>query len=173
MRWSSSSLSTLANSHDIQDEGHDYLLDHANGYRTSPTQRPMLWLALHAALLSIATVTFMIGSARLKEASSTSLARDPLGIIARQGHRQLEGDFDHQTVFKGQPRPDLDEAWDNISKGQIISINEDVFPLLNKTSEDAAQLPATRGGGYIASLEMFHQLHCLVRISMFVPIRIT
>ncbi|KAL8882774.1 MAG: hypothetical protein Q9198_000282, partial [Flavoplaca austrocitrina] len=75
--------------------------------------------------------------------------------------RQFRGEFDHQTIFKGKPNPGLDVAWDSISIGHVISINDDVFPLINKTADTAAKLPAAQGGGYMASLDVFHQLHCL------------
>ena len=76
--------------------------------------------------------------------------------------RQVRGEFDHQSIFKGQPRPGLDNAWDTISNIGIISIDENVFPQLNKSLDLAAKLPSTQGGGYFASLDVFHQLHCLV-----------
>ena len=81
--------------------------------------------------------------------------------------RQVRGEFDHQNIFKGQPRPDLDNAWDTISNIGIISIDENVFPQLNKSLDLAAKLPSTQGGGYFASLDVFHQLHCLV--TFFLP----
>lgn len=166
--------SILADPHGMQDKDNECLLEHEESYRTSSRRScfPRLWLVLHIALLASATITFLIGSARLNEAYSIPLERNPLDIIARQDHKKLEGDFDHQTVFKGRPRPDLDEAWDKISNGQVISIKEDVFLLLNKTPEGAAQLPAAQGGGYIASLEIFHQLHCLVSTLMSISISV-
>lgn len=127
MEKSSSLPSALDELHDVQDNGNECLLDHEEGYRANGRMRsrfPRLWLVLHIAWLSLATITFLIGSARLREANSIPLELNPLKIIVHQDRRITEGDFDHQTVFKGQPRPDLDDAWDNISNGQVISIEE-------------------------------------------------
>ena len=49
----------------------------------------------------------------------------------------------------------------------MIGIDEETFSHLNKSSETALRVPKEYGGGYLASLEVTHQLHCLVRIADF------
>lgn len=78
----------------------------------------------------------------------------------------MRGEFDHKSIFKGEPNPDLDAAWDQIADdGQIISIDQETFDHLNKSADTAVTVPSGYGGGYLASIEIFHQLHCLVRPS--------
>ncbi|KAF8539136.1 hypothetical protein BDD12DRAFT_839327 [Trichophaea hybrida] len=60
--------------------------------------------------------------------------------------RQLNGSFDYTSDFKGAPNANLDKAWESITNGQIIRIQEGDFEMLNKTAASA----------------VFHQLHCLV-----------
>jgi len=45
----------------------------------------------------------------------------------------------------------------------MIGISSHELARLNKSAESAAKYSAELGGGYMASLEVFHQLHCLVR----------
>ncbi|KAF8244399.1 hypothetical protein K440DRAFT_558936, partial [Wilcoxina mikolae CBS 423.85] len=81
--------------------------------------------------------------------------------------RQLNGSFDYTSDFKGAPNANLDKAWTSITNGQIIRIQEGDFAMLNKTAASAVQLSKTQGGGYMASVEVFHQLHCLDIIRKF------
>ena len=42
-----------------------------------------------------------------------------------------------------------------------MSISDDTLRMIG-ASEDSARLPEESGGGYMGSLEVFHQLHCVV-----------
>ncbi|KAL3481674.1 hypothetical protein BJX99DRAFT_253202 [Aspergillus californicus] len=64
--------------------------------------------------------------------------------------------------FRGAPSPDLDEAWDEITyaDGGLVRLQRDELDRIN-ASEFAAEYTEDLGGGYIAGVEVFHQLHCL------------
>ncbi|KAJ7938294.1 hypothetical protein B0H13DRAFT_1851737 [Mycena leptocephala] len=66
--------------------------------------------------------------------------------------------FPHDDTFLQEPSPALDEAWDNLqqySKLRLPRSEAVLFP--NKTSGIAGD-----PGYYLAELEIYHQLHCLV-----------
>lgn len=48
--------------------------------------------------------------------------------------------------------------------GGNFPVDEDVMHRINKTEnlEYAVRFPEETGGGYVAGLEMFHQMHCVV-----------
>lgn len=48
--------------------------------------------------------------------------------------------------------------------GGNFAVDEDVMRRINKTEnlEYAVKFPENTGGGYVAGLEMFHQMHCVV-----------
>jgi len=80
----------------------------------------------------------------------------------------FRGDFYAPSVYRGEPRPELDEAWDKVTKGGLkrIRIPKDDIYRLNKTAsknivgfagEDSEDIHDVEG-----LLEVFHQLHCLV-----------
>lgn len=43
---------------------------------------------------------------------------------------------------------------------------------MGKSPEECVQLPENLGGGYMATIEVFHQLHCLVRLFPFTIVRL-
>ena len=82
--------------------------------------------------------------------------------------------LDGHSPFIGDPRPELDEAWHSILKCTVstnlqscpslttsldtnIRIDDDTLSKINKTS-----IPLNDGGGgYLAALDVHHELHCL------------
>ena len=183
--WFSRCLSTDSRDHHREDqEGSERLLGDGKSQLGDSKQRPssaILWLVVHISLLLLAAIFFISTSYRLETrcpASSAhryryrqsphrprSKANTGLALLdnsIREAPKQFQGDFDHTSVFKGSPRPELDEAWDDISNVGVISIQESVFPLLNKSAARAATVPLAQGDAYVASVEVFHQLHCLV-----------
>ncbi|KAJ7104124.1 hypothetical protein B0H15DRAFT_766556, partial [Mycena belliarum] len=79
------------------------------------------------------------------------------------GTLKFNGTFRHPSIYRGTPTPELDAAWDRlttdvqpmrISKETLLRIGKaDVPSLVRYREED--------GGGYMASVEVVHQLHCL------------
>jgi len=51
-----------------------------------------------------------------------------------------------------------------VDLGGNFPIEEDAMHRINKTQhlEYAVKFPEETGGGYVAGLEMFHQMHCVV-----------
>ncbi|KAG5981163.1 hypothetical protein E4U55_003223 [Claviceps digitariae] len=74
------------------------------------------------------------------------------------------------SKYRGPPNPQLDEAWDRFTTNPwmpetavLLNVSKDeVLRSQNGARIDTAiQLDEKNGGGYLATLEMFHQLHCL------------
>ena len=104
-----------------------------------------------------------------------SPAQDVIEYEVKVFHK---GQEDMPSRFQGPPSPELDEAWEslyegmpdhtastapsirfNSSSGGISSISKDqARRLVNYTTE----IP-NHDGEYIVQLDVFHQLHCLVR----------
>lgn len=85
---------------------------------------------------------------------------------------------DDTTEFQGPSSPKTDAAWENLLDGKEYAIFKILFMLIEFAlvgpgmiridDETARKLPhnTTRrinNEGYVGVLEMFHQLHCLVR----------
>lgn len=82
--------------------------------------------------------------------------------------------IDSMNKFKGFPRPELDEAWEDgylrCRRGNAMSessgstnfigpnivVSEDDLKAVNRTS-----IKLTDGSGFLGTLGVFHQIHCL------------
>lgn len=102
----------------------------------------------------------------------------------------FRGSLYHHSKWKGEPRPELDEAWRQVGQGKFIctqrkclhalnaecitfvvgamSITEEQVRRLGKDPDYVVKWPDSLGGGHVASVEVFHHLHCLVRYSLLV-----
>ncbi|KAJ6036866.1 hypothetical protein N7540_001145 [Penicillium herquei] len=81
---------------------------------------------------------------------------------------KFNGTLDYPSIYRQDPSPEVDEAWNRLEDIRIMSISEDDVLKAGKTT-DAIQIPQKWGGGYMASLEVNHQLHCVnfLRKSLF------
>ncbi|KAL9026019.1 MAG: hypothetical protein Q9196_005252 [Gyalolechia fulgens] len=102
-----------------------------------------------------------------------------LEAIKFTGHFQrFDGSFATPNAFKGTPNPNIDAAWANITyedgiafsrlnisslttAGGVINISEETLRSVNASAEFSVKLTPEIGGGYMASVEILHQLHCL------------
>ncbi|KAH8880797.1 hypothetical protein GQ53DRAFT_669188, partial [Thozetella sp. PMI_491] len=75
---------------------------------------------------------------------------------------QFAGSFGQESKWRGDPNPELDAAWDAIATRRVLQgvTKEDVVRL-GKLSNSTVQIPEEYGGGYMASVEATHQMHCL------------
>ncbi|PVH72868.1 hypothetical protein DL98DRAFT_383901, partial [Cadophora sp. DSE1049] len=87
--------------------------------------------------------------------------------------QQFQGALNLKSIYKGTPRKELDDAWDALSPGSILpgptlSISEEELHLIgkNSTANATVRIPDEFGGGYFATLEVFHNLHCLNLVRM-------
>ncbi|MCJ1308347.1 hypothetical protein MMC25_002000 [Agyrium rufum] len=76
--------------------------------------------------------------------------------------RRFDGALRERNAFRGPPSPAIDEAWNDIAypNGSLVRLTEDQLVNIN-ASIYAAEYTKDLGGGYIAGIEVFHQLHCV------------
>ncbi|KAI1118121.1 hypothetical protein F5Y14DRAFT_297904 [Nemania sp. NC0429] len=90
--------------------------------------------------------------------------------VRAAGHRHgrmFLGEFDQPSPWRGQPNPDVDEAWEKISHASVISVTKEELERLGKFHNSSVMLPPETGGGYMASMESTHQMHCLNLLRMY------
>ncbi|KAH8807268.1 hypothetical protein F5884DRAFT_880154 [Xylogone sp. PMI_703] len=67
--------------------------------------------------------------------------------------------------YVGDPSPDIDNAWEELTWGRYILITEEeARSSLADQFGDIQQFWSPKRGGYIGGLDMFHTLHCLNRL---------
>lgn len=70
------------------------------------------------------------------------------------------GTFDGITPFKGPPNESTEAAWDTMWNYNTVNLTAEQMVELGRPL-DSIQYPDRHGGGYLAQVEMIHQLHCL------------
>lgn len=73
---------------------------------------------------------------------------------------------DNRTIFRANPSPEVDAAWDLISAEgfEIIIVPSSSISLAGKDASNAVRVPTSWNRGtdaYIAQVDVFHQIHCL------------
>ncbi|KAF4627382.1 hypothetical protein G7Y89_g10769 [Cudoniella acicularis] len=71
-----------------------------------------------------------------------------------------------KTHFTGPPRPELAEAWRNLTQHQNIIIPSSSLGQFSNSKKTLVKL--TDGSGYASTLAVFHGLHCVERLHHFV-----
>ncbi|KAI9372942.1 hypothetical protein BJX61DRAFT_410985 [Aspergillus egyptiacus] len=76
--------------------------------------------------------------------------------------QRFNGALRDPNRFRGPPSQSIDDAWDEILyvEGGLVRLSEEEVQKIN-ASEYAAEYTEEMGGGYIAGVEVFHQLHCV------------
>lgn len=64
--------------------------------------------------------------------------------------RTLENSLETANVYKGNPRAELDHAWNKLLAPSAIRVSKDTLERINKTS-----IPIADGSGYMATLGEF------------------
>jgi len=72
----------------------------------------------------------------------------------------------NESLYAGQPSMELDKAWHELLKPINIRVSTEELKKINQTS-----LKLPDGSGYLAQLGAFHELHCVVSVTVFRGIR--
>ena len=136
-------------------------------------------LTLHSALIIAYTAAFFLAfhfESRCAD-PPTSLHRnafhslssvnpaDLLAAISNLTFRYVPMSYTDFEIspFAGPPSPAVDKAWHDLLAKTAIRVHGSELQNSNQTS---IALPA--GGGFMAWLGVYHQLHCIVRLARFV-----
>ncbi|KAF4504360.1 hypothetical protein G6O67_008518 [Ophiocordyceps sinensis] len=96
-----------------------------------------------------------------------------LPVFQRRPTR-FNGSFEFSGRYRGAPSPEIDQEWNRFTKSpwidgtsSIIAVDEGDIRRANKSSgqdwlNTTVEYGHVNGGGYMATLELFHQLHCVV-----------
>ncbi|KIK42898.1 hypothetical protein CY34DRAFT_804473 [Suillus luteus UH-Slu-Lm8-n1] len=76
---------------------------------------------------------------------------------------RFNGTLDFPSIYRGPPSPAVDAAWDRIAYG-LLPTQMSLEEILKAGGGDLpykVKYPAKFGGGFMATIEVYHQLHCL------------
>ncbi|KAI3331742.1 hypothetical protein HD806DRAFT_546089 [Xylariaceae sp. AK1471] len=133
------------------------------------------WIA-HVIFFTSSLTLFVMGSIRFYRSSTSEVSIEPLWTreygpaveaVGQKHGWQLLGAFDQPSPWRGQPNEEVDKAWDDITHSGVFSVTEEDIERIGKLENSTVMLPPESGGGYMASLEAVHQLHCLNMLREF------
>jgi len=141
------------------------LLDHESDnddvFQRPVRERRFLGMSWTAVRVHIAfTILYLIIAALLLVKLSPHSTQWPAAKISRElvawETQFLDVDIGHNSIYGGPPSYDIDVAWHNLFEHANLRITADELKQMNKTSVALAD-----GNGYMANLDVHHQLHCL------------
>ncbi|MCJ1251796.1 hypothetical protein MMC30_009034 [Trapelia coarctata] len=82
-----------------------------------------------------------------------------------QEHRYVQGDrIQEHSIYSGPPSDELDLAWHNLLNDENIRLSDEVMRHYGREDIGVA-IP--EGGGFIGTLNVYHELHCIKRIHQY------
>jgi hypothetical protein len=127
--------------------------------------RVWLWL-IHGVLISV-TLLFFTLWARAPSKDDVHLYSPANEAIESKGIVRFNGSWDRPSVYRGSPSPGVEAAWNELTKDDGRQVDMTLEQLLRTGGEPApfmVRYPEEYGGNYLATLEVFHYLHCIERV---------
>ncbi|KAI0123234.1 hypothetical protein BJ170DRAFT_675069 [Xylariales sp. AK1849] len=123
------------------------------------------WITLSLSMLlgvvlAVAAGFFSRPRCTVRECVWMTSSYSPLLDLVKYHDYQFEAELGAKNIYKGHPRPELDEAWHRVGDIHPISMEDKFRGVLNKT-HSGIPYPEEQGGGIMVEIEVFHQLHCL------------
>ena len=181
------SVSRLSEENLLQEEKSESYQDFLN-YRINGDRkvRTYVLLGFQLTFFLVSCSIFLASSYRTRSPRCECTDHMPmyspaLESVQGTGHmHRFDGSFATPNAFKGPPSPEIDAAWANITYkngsepclrqilvhrlitlGGVINISSETLHAVNASADYSVELAPEIGGGYMASVEVLHQLHCL------------
>ncbi|KAI9803591.1 MAG: hypothetical protein M1825_001934 [Sarcosagium campestre] len=126
----------------------------------------------HALLLTLAVGLLSLAETRDHAARRSCVERNSvyspaLEAVQEYHEVQFNGTLDHPSPYRGTPTDELDAAWANLTNGMgAFTVDDETMRKIGH-SDISVRVPEKYGGGFMASLETFHQLHCVNLIRQY------
>jgi len=89
---------------------------------------------------------------------NSNLLYSPANEVLRWKLQEFNSGDGTEGPYQGYPRPELEDAWNKLLGNMNIRLSLEDLKAFNR-DEDAVQLPD--GSGYIGSLNVYHEIHCV------------
>lgn len=137
--------------------------------------RPLSIVVALSTLLAF--ILGMMVQSALTKATSEDLPHErswAQSLQPKTSWARFRGRLYAESPYRGNPSKSIDDAWGRFTDNKwfdggavVLSVSEDDIRRSWKDGDDewfnsTVRLDERNGGGYMATLEIFHQLHCLV-----------
>ncbi|TGJ79277.1 hypothetical protein E0Z10_g9486 [Xylaria hypoxylon] len=122
---------------------------------------------LHIIILMLAGVLLNYGlSEGSRSPDGPQRSWSPVqGFVEYKVSTEHATDPGHYSVYSGPPSEEQEEAWDRLITPVYFNISRDELTRAGESFENIIELTE---GGYIASLGVYHELHCLRNLRLYV-----
>ncbi|KAJ5171444.1 uncharacterized protein N7500_004227 [Penicillium coprophilum] len=154
-------LPTRSNSLSVDEES-EFAEKHIRSPKRSPYEQCLPWLIQLFVFTVYTTIFFLFwdrSQSRCSEADASKFAPaySPASKALKWELRTFQNQLEITNPFKGPPRPELEEAWNKLlHPSAAILVDKESLDRINRTSVELRD-----GSGYMAALDVYHQLHCL------------
>ncbi|KAF2963016.1 hypothetical protein GQX73_g10557 [Xylaria multiplex] len=168
---------TYFNAIDVADEekhlcpSSDFNPDESSGHgRKKPAVTKLSCLKVYIVTLHLGIIVLLAITASHIFANDTSMALKGMSWSPVQGSLQYELNGRHalkhhkSTPFSGPPTSQQEIAWAKILTPMYFAATEREMLSAGETVKNGAQLT---GGDYLATLGVYHELHCLHQMRLF------
>jgi hypothetical protein len=131
------------------------LLDQHQQQRRGTWKRWALPLTFHLLLIGIYTAVTLVLLERNNRwwRNGPHLVHSPARAAHDYERVTFDGFFTSKNPYKGEWRPELDDAWGTLLENSNIVVSKDDLDRINKTSVEVPD-----GSGYLATLDVYHQV---------------
>ncbi|KAJ8065328.1 hypothetical protein OCU04_006018 [Sclerotinia nivalis] len=126
-------------------------------------QSHYVFIALHFAIIAFFTAIYVYFRTHSSHQPVTahSLTYSPAAAAIEYTTKKVDG-LHTDSIFAGRPNPESDAAWSELLHGINLRLTHDEIA---KLSQDSLKL--ADGSGYLGTLGVYHELHCIKRIRKY------
>ncbi|KAJ4163953.1 hypothetical protein LMH87_005650 [Akanthomyces muscarius] len=130
-------------------------------------KRTTVLVISHMVLLTVyAAVLFVVVNSRTKSARMEGMPVSPaISALKWEKHKfSLEDRIQEKGSYSGKPNAELDKAWHDLLNYENIIIEPEIMAHYDRLDVGVA---VPEGGGYLGTLNVYHELHCLKRLHQY------
>ncbi|KAF4304178.1 hypothetical protein GTA08_BOTSDO08549 [Botryosphaeria dothidea] len=146
----------------LKDDRRDSDSDLVHSTATHKPTRKWSWIGILVAvnigvllLDLLALLKFTSQTPRITPGCS-DLPPSPANPVVAYEYREL--DESNVNAWAGKPRPELEDIWDDLMRGEVFRATREDLEMSRGGIDDSIEL---EHGGYLATLSVYHELHCL------------
>ncbi|KFY43935.1 hypothetical protein V494_01756 [Pseudogymnoascus sp. VKM F-4513 (FW-928)] len=127
----------------------------------------------YASLIVLNSIVFIIYAASLYVVAShvskkcqqgPNLVFSPAYDAVQWEEYKFKENSQEHGPFSGYPRPEIDENWDKLLNAENIILEPEV---MRHYGREELGVAVPEGGGYLGTLNVYHELHCIKRIYQY------
>ncbi|KAI1123320.1 hypothetical protein F5Y10DRAFT_251998 [Nemania abortiva] len=123
------------------------------------------FIVLHGIIIALVIILLIVtGPAK---SCRTATAAQSWSPVQQHVEYELQREYaseDTHSNFAGPPTPEQDHAWDELERPSFFRVTRQELERAGSSFENITELV---GGGYVATLGVYHELHCVRQLRFY------